>query len=159
MGLILPFSIFSMHSKQLPSGYLDRPGIAAVMTNPNVLLVEDEQLLRMSLELNLRRHGIQTATAAGGKEALSFLQQHSCELLITDYLMAEMTGAELLQETRQQFPAIKVIVISGYADETLKEEILKAGADRFLWKPVNLETLVTAIEEVLQVSRTSCRIS
>ena len=119
------------------------------MTNPNVLLVEDEQLLRMSLELNLRRHGIHAMTAAEGAEALSLLQKHPCDLLITDYLMEEMTGAELLQQARQQFPGIKVIVISGYADETLKDEILQAGADRFLWKPVNLETLLETIEEVL----------
>ena len=120
-----------------------------LMTNPNVLLVEDEQLLRMSLELNLRRHGIHAMTAAEGAEALSLLQKHPCDLLITDYLMEEMTGAELLQQARQQFPGIKVIVISGYADETLKDEILQAGADRFLWKPVNLETLLETIEEVL----------
>ena len=119
------------------------------MINPNVLLVEDEQLLRMSLELNLRRHGIQAMTAGDGSEAMSLLQQHPCDLLITDYLMEEMTGTELLQLARQQFPAIKVIVISGYADETLKDEILEAGADKFLWKPVNLETLIEAIEEVL----------
>ena len=119
------------------------------MTNPNVLLVEDEQLLRMSLELNLRRNGVQVISAENGTEALVLLQQHLCELLITDYLMEGMTGIEFLQQARQQFPGIKVIVISGYAEETLKDEILKAGADRFLWKPVNMETLLKTIEGLL----------
>lgn len=119
------------------------------MTNPNVLLVEDEQLLRMSLELNLRRNGVQVISAENGTEALVLLQRHLCELLITDYLMEGMTGIEFLQQARQQFPGIKVIVISGYAEEALKDEILQAGADRFLWKPVNMETLLKTIEGLL----------
>jgi len=120
------------------------------LTESKILLVEDEALLRMSLELNLTRRGIKVITAKNGTEALALLQQHPCELLITDYLMEGLTGIELLQQARQQFPDIKVIVLSGYADEGIKEKILQAGANMFLWKPVAMEALFEAIKEVLK---------
>ena len=121
------------------------------MRHPKILLVEDEQLLRMSLELNLRRHGIGVTTAQNGTEALSLLGQDSYKLLITDFLMEELTGSELLQQARRQLPNIKVIVISGYANEDLNDEILQSGADMFLWKPITMENLLMAIEKLLEI--------
>ena len=105
----------------------------------------------MSLELNLRRHGVKVMTAASGNEALSLLRQYHCKLLITDYIMEGMTGIELLQQARQFYPDIKVIIFSGYADEIVKETILQEGADLFLWKPVSIGDLLEAIQGVMQV--------
>ena len=105
----------------------------------------------MSLELNLRRHGVKVMTAASGNEALSLLRQYHCKLLITDYIMEGITGIELLQQARQFYPDIKVIIFSGYADEALKETIIQEGADLFLWKPVTIGDLLEAIQGVMQV--------
>lgn len=118
------------------------------MNNSKIMLVEDETLLRMSLELNLRWSGVPALSAKGGQEALHLLQEQPCELLITDYLMEELTGVELLHQARELLPDIKVIVMSGFTGEGLKQEILQAGADKFMLKPVTLEKLLLAIDEL-----------
>jgi PAS domain S-box-containing protein len=82
-----------------------------------VLLVDDEPLIRMSTADMLTDLGYTVTEAASGKEALEVLSEgFKPDVLITDHLMPGITGTELAAQVRERFPAIKILVISGYAE-------------------------------------------
>ncbi|MCB2182365.1 MAG: response regulator [Desulfobulbaceae bacterium] len=118
------------------------------MKNPRILLVEDEALLRLSLEINLKRKGLSVETAEAGGMALTALKKQPYDLLISDYIMEGMTGIELMKQARSTYPQLKVIIMTGYADLAEKEKIMQAGADGFLYKPISLDNLLETISEM-----------
>ena len=119
------------------------------MAKTRILLVDDEELVRRSLEANLREEGFELASAASAEEALAILQEQPCDLLLTDYLMEGMTGIELLKKTKELYPQVKIIVFSGYEGKDSSEEILRLGANGFLCKPIDFDELLARIAEVL----------
>ncbi len=120
------------------------------MAKARILLVDDEELVRRSLEANLKREGFEMASASSAEEALSRMQQFPCDLLLTDYLMEGMTGIDLLKKAKELYPQVKVIVFSGYEEKDSAEEILRLGANCFLCKPIDFEELLARIDEVLE---------
>jgi CheY-like chemotaxis protein len=80
------------------------------------LVVDDEELVRSSTADMLNDLGYDTVEAASAEDALQVLGQQRVDLLVTDHLMPGMTGTELAQATRQRFPLLKVLIVSGYAD-------------------------------------------
>lgn len=113
-----------------------------------ILLVEDELLLRKSLELNLGRQGFLVTGVSCGLEGLDQLRKQPYDLLITDYFMAEMNGSEFIVEARKQDDMLKVIVISGFFSKDIESELHQLKADCFLPKPVVLDELIAAIDNV-----------
>jgi len=104
---------------------------------PNkVLLVDDEVSILRALERLLTRSGYRVFTAANGIEALARLQQYSCQVVISDFRMPEMSGAELLAQVKQLYPESVCMVLSGYSDFQSVLQLLNSGtAFRFLQKP------------------------
>jgi CheY-like chemotaxis protein len=81
------------------------------------LLVDDEELVRMSTADMLGELGFDVTEASSGEEALKLIQEGlKPDLLVTDHLMQGMTGADLAREARAFDPALPVLVVSGYAD-------------------------------------------
>jgi CheY-like chemotaxis protein len=80
------------------------------------LVVDDEELVRSSTADMLDELGYDTIEAASAEDALRVLKERRVDLLVTDHLMPGMTGTELAQATRDRFPALKVLIVSGYAD-------------------------------------------
>jgi DNA-binding NtrC family response regulator len=120
------------------------------MIKAKILLVDDDELVRRSLELNLKLEGFELSSAASAEEALVLLKEESYDLLLTDYLMEGMTGIELLKLAKELYPPMKVIVLSGYEGEDSAAEIIRLGANDFLRKPVDIEELLARITAVLE---------
>ncbi len=117
-----------------------------------ILLVDDDDSVRDMLSQTLAHFGHTVVKARNGKEGLAFVQHANADLLITDIVMPEMEGLELLMELRKRKPAIKIIAISGggrgnAADYLHTAKIL--GAAKVLTKPFTNEALLTAINELL----------
>ena len=112
------------------------------MLGQSILLVDDEELLRLSLQVNMEREGFAVDTAESGEEALTALQDCPYSLLLTDYLMVGISGIELMQQAKSLHPGIKVIVFSGYEDLDLTHEIRRLGADDFFCKPIDFDDLL-----------------
>ena len=119
------------------------------MDSKSILLVDDEVLLLRSLKVNLKSEGYDVTSAESGEQAVICLQERSFDLLLTDYLMEEMTGGDLLLEARKLQPEIKVIVFSGYEDESSCDELIGLGADDFFCKPIDFDQLLERISRVL----------
>lgn len=88
--------------------------------------------------------------APGGATALRMLEEKKIEpeILITDVMMPEMDGTTLARQVKEKYPKIKIIFISGYAEDRFKEHL---GADVFfLPKPFTLKQLATKVKEVIE---------
>jgi CheY-like chemotaxis protein len=82
-----------------------------------ILVVDDDPLIAMTMDAVLTDMGHRTLMAHSGQDALSMLErQPDVELLITDYAMPGMNGAQLVQEVRQRWPTMRIVLASGYAE-------------------------------------------
>lgn len=113
-----------------------------------ILLAEDEPLLRELGQTILTQSGYSVLTAVNG-EALRKLiseQSDSVDLLLTDVVMPDISGPDLVRFAKQRWPNIRVLYMSGYGDEDLKDLDRDAG---FIQKPFTPTELMAKIREVL----------
>lgn len=117
-----------------------------------VLLVEDEAPLREVLALYLRESGFTIHTADDGREALRLLEQHEVAMVVTDIMMPETDGLELLIALRKRWPAVRVIAISGACALDglgLLAMARKLGAHQTLEKPIEPPRLRDIVQSTL----------
>lgn len=116
-----------------------------------VLLVEDEDAVRAFASRALANRGYEVLAAASGVEALELMNREgSVDLVISDVVMPEMDGPTLLRELRSREPGLKVIFISGYAEEAFARNLPPSEHFSFLPKPFSLKQLVAAVSETLR---------
>ncbi|HEX7966789.1 MAG TPA: response regulator, partial [Stellaceae bacterium] len=114
---------------------------------PAVLVVEDEEKMRELLRRMLDRAGFTVMTASHGREALKLFRERPVDIAITDLLMPEMDGFELIRELVAHWPSIRIIALSG---ATVRLEMARQlGAKAVLRKPVSSTILVQTVEQVL----------
>ncbi len=133
------------------------PGDAAPAALPHaqgsarILVVEDDTIVRESVVASLEAFGHAVTQAADGEAGLRALAQARPDLIITDYLMPGITGAELMQQAREVYPGIPMIIATGYADMHAIESVL--GDDILLRKPFQLAELASSVERALARAR------
>ena len=112
-----------------------------------VLIVDDESVIR---ELCARvLHDYHFIQAENGEEALDIFLRGGIDVILTDVMMPKMDGLELLKRVKEQEPTAVVVIMTGYADKELILEALKADADDFITKPLNMLQLKSAVEKAL----------
>jgi two-component system cell cycle sensor histidine kinase/response regulator CckA len=119
-----------------------------------ILLVEDEPAVRKLVGRMLRHLGYTVLDADSGHAALEMLARHSgrLDLLVTDVVMAGMSGWELAGQVRRLQPAIKALFMSGYtSDEVVRRGIVESSA-AFLQKPFSIEELGRKVRETLAIT-------
>jgi len=121
-----------------------RPGIA------RVLIVDDEPDLRELLELSLIKIGLDVDTAADLMQARLFLSQRAYQLCLTDMMLPDGNGLDLVRELSEASPAVPVAVLTAYGSAESAVVALKAGAFDYLTKPVALEQLRTTVQSALK---------
>jgi two-component system cell cycle sensor histidine kinase/response regulator CckA len=114
-----------------------------------VLLVEDEPMVRGVAERALTRHGYQVITADNGEDALAILDRgEPIDLLISDVVMPGMDGPTMVEEARKTRPDLKILFMSGYAEEQLRSSI-DVDNVAFLPKPFSVQELAEAAKRTL----------
>lgn len=113
-----------------------------------ILLVEDTPAVRHAVAVALQEAGHDVQEARNGLEACSMLDRGSFDLVLLDYLMADMKGDAVARHARGRWPNVSVLYLTAYADFLCLTG--KAGADRLLAKPFSLDALYKAIEDVLR---------
>jgi signal transduction histidine kinase len=113
-----------------------------------VLVVDDEEGIRNVLEISLGMAGYQVLTAAGGKQAMSVVQNDNPAIVLADIKMPGMDGITLLQKIKEESPDTEVIMMTGHADLDLAVQSLKFEASDFITKPVNYDALEVALKRV-----------
>ena len=116
-----------------------------------ILLVEDEEAVRAFAARALQSRGYEVLEASTGTEALEQLEAHEGEinLVISDVVMPEMDGPTMLRELRKRNGDMKVIFISGYAEEAFKKNLDDNEVFSFLPKPFSLKQLAEAVKKTL----------
>lgn len=114
-----------------------------------ILVVDDEEALRTVLSNELAGEGYEVENASDGDEAISKVQNKKFDLLLLDIKMPRVDGFEVLRFIKKTYPAVKVIMLTGFADLKNAIESKKLGAEDFVSKPYDLVDLLTTIERVL----------
>jgi two-component system, cell cycle sensor histidine kinase and response regulator CckA len=116
-----------------------------------ILLVEDEDGLRSLNARGLMSRGYTVLEAANGVEAMSVLEKigGTVDLVVSDVVMPEMDGPTLLKEMRKRNPELKIIFVSGYAEDVFQKHLPEHGQFAFLPKPFTLKQLVAAVKETM----------
>jgi len=118
-----------------------------------VLVVDDEPGMREMVKQLLLNEGYHVLEASNGKHAMEFLKNESPELVITDIIMEEMDGVEIILEIRENYPDIKIIAMSGgskISSEDYLDSASDLGADRIFNKPFALSDMLNAIKELIE---------
>ena len=116
-----------------------------------ILLVEDEEAVRSFAARALKLRGYNVIEAAGGEEALEIVRsaRTPIDLIITDVVMPNMDGPTLVRHVRKLKPEIRIIFMSGYAEEAFRRNDEKAEELHFLPKPFGLKQLAAKVKDVL----------
>ncbi len=123
---------------------VEKPKANELWGTGTVLLVEDEPMVRSVAERALTRHGYQVITADNGEEALEVLARgEPIDLLISDVVMPGMDGPTMVREARKSRPELKILFMSGYAEEQLRKSIDIENVN-FLPKPFSVTELAEA---------------
>ena len=116
-----------------------------------ILLVEDEDAVRMFSSRALRDKGYRIIEASNGESALEFIQKNATtiDLVITDVVMPKMDGPTLMEHIKELNPKMKIIFISGYTEDSFRNSLANDAQVHFLSKPFNLKELAGKVKEVM----------
>ncbi len=126
--------------------------VAADLTGRGtILLVEDEEELRALNARGLKSRGYTVIEAGNGIEALEELEKQGgrVDVVVSDVVMPEMDGPTLMKELKQRKPDIKIIFVSGYAEDAFDKNLADRKHFNFLAKPFTLKQLVTVVKETM----------
>lgn len=115
-----------------------------------ILLAEDDKGLSRSIDILLTLDGYEVIVVFNGEEALNKLCYQKYDLLITDIVMPQLNGTELIREIRTLRPQIPIMVISGRLNDELYKELRGEGITHILPKPINPTNFRTTIQDILE---------
>jgi DNA-binding NtrC family response regulator len=115
----------------------------------NILVIDDEEIVRVSCTRILRAKGYNVDAAAFCADGLVMLEENPYDLVLTDFKMPHMDGIELSAHIISRYPDIKIVLFTGYiTDETIRIA-MKCGVHAFLEKPFTPEKLVEIVAQTL----------
>lgn len=115
----------------------------------NVLIVDDDDLVRETLQFVLEDADYQVFPASNAIEALGILENQSVDMILSDIFMPGMNGFELLRQIKQRRPDVPVVLITGFANIEMARHALKEGAVDFITKPYNVSEIPILVERNL----------
>ncbi len=113
-----------------------------------VLVIEDENLTRVSLVKILEREGLYVMSTSSGDEGLKIFKKSDFDCVITDLNIPGIAGVKLLKELKKIKPSCKVIVMTSYHDNTIKKKLEKEGILAFFRKPIMREEMKELIRKI-----------
>ena len=121
-------------------------------TQPKILVIEDEDLVRKVLEFRLKKEGYNVYQAKDGSEALDLIEQHHFDLMLVDIMIPYVGGLEITQKVKSnpQTKDTAIIVVSANGLENVILEAFALGADDFIAKPFNLPELMIRVKKYLK---------
>ncbi|OPY68557.1 MAG: Transcriptional regulatory protein ZraR [Syntrophorhabdus sp. PtaU1.Bin050] len=118
----------------------------------NVLIVDDDDHMRIALKESLSKAGYAVSLAGNGLEAVEEMDRRSFDLLITDVKMPRLNGIDLLQHVKDKVPLLPVILITAYGTVQDAVKVIKEGAFDYIQKPFNTDTLYGVVKRALGVN-------
>lgn len=118
--------------------------------NNNILIVDDEKLIRNLLSAALTEQGYHCYPVAGVEQAVTLLEHDSFAMIISDIMMPGKSGIELLKEVKRTYPDTIVIMITGLSDMETCLECIHQGADDYITKPFGVSRVTLTVRNLMQ---------
>lgn len=117
-----------------------------------ILIVDDEEALTFSLYQSfiLSKNDFEVVTAASGEEAVEEIEKKAFHLVISDISMSGMSGLELLEQIKKDYPDTKVIIMTAYGASYCEEEALERGASHYIEKPFEIKEVKQLVLSLLE---------
>jgi two-component system, cell cycle sensor histidine kinase and response regulator CckA len=146
----LLFPRYQASASELKAEQPEKESAADLTGTGTILLVEDEAPVRSFAARALRNKGYNVLEADCGEAALDVIKEHGEELhvIITDVIMPGMNGPEMIKQIQPNYPQVKVIFISGYAEDAFADAFGSDASFNFLPKPFTLKQLAAKVKEV-----------
>ena len=120
------------------------------MKKVSLLVVDDEENHAEATAESLKRSGYKCTIATRGKDGLKAIENSDVDIVVTDLIMHDISGMEILKAAKKKCPEIEVIVITGYGTVENAVSAMQNGATTFLLKPINIEQLRTVVDNAVQ---------
>jgi DNA-binding NtrC family response regulator len=116
-----------------------------------ILIVDDDASFRRVVDYTLKEEGYETTLATNGEEALNLFSESEFSLVVTDVLMPQLGGLELLRRTQAISPEVPVVVVTAHAAVEDAVHAMREGAFDYIEKPVNRDQLKFVVQKALEV--------
>ncbi len=136
-------------NEEKPGTGVENSTTASEQTNGRILVVDDEEQLRHLFRTVLTMAGYTVFEANDGNRAMDFVQREALDLIITDLVMPERDGIEIIRGIHSSYPNLKIIAISGAFDGNFLKVAKAMGAYAVLLKPISIDNLLTAVRRAL----------
>jgi PAS domain S-box-containing protein len=148
------FRIFLPLISDVPGDIAVPPKMASPMGTETVLLVEDDEMVQRLTRMLLLHLGYDVLQARDTDDAIRIADTHSSQiqLLLTDVIMPGMNGVELYSRLRAKFPGLKVLFMSGYAEDVIARQGVLPDGTQFIQKPFNMDNLASRVRQALDAS-------
>lgn len=113
---------------------------------PQFLLLDDDAVFAQTLARGLTRRGFEVQICSSGEQALALAQQQSFDLVSVDLHLGQDSGLQWIGPLRQALPNARMLVLTGFASIATTVQAIKAGADNYLPKPANLDSILSALQ-------------
>ena len=124
---------------------------AAMKPAKRILVVDDEKTILLSLSYALKADGVDVITCNKAEWAEKALQNYYFDIVVTDVRLSktnEQEGMGILELTKKKHPNSKVIVMTAYGSDDVREQAKQLGADQYFDKPIDLNQLLEAVENL-----------
>lgn len=116
----------------------------------HILVAEDDEALNKMISSKLKQENYGVFSAANGLEALDILEKQHIDLLISDIMMPEMDGYELVNSLRDSYYTLPILIITAREDMEYMEKGFRCGADDYMIKPIRLKELILRVGALLR---------
>ena len=120
------------------------------MNQARILAVDDQLYFRVFLEDLLRQEDFEVVTAGSAAEALAMMEEQRPDLVLTDLVMPEMDGRELVRQVKERWPDQDIVVVTSVGDVKTAVEAMRLGASDYLLKPIDRSELLRSIDGILE---------
>jgi DNA-binding NtrC family response regulator len=123
----------------------------------NILIVDDEEVVRLSHRRSLASMNCNTQVAEDGTSALQFMEEQAFDVILLDLRMPDLDGMEVLKTVKIRWPESEVVVITGYPSIESAKEAVRLGAYNYLAKPLCPDDVVKATNDAMTQKRWALR--
>lgn len=120
------------------------------MGNISILVVDDEESILVSLKSILSNENYKVSISTSGSKALEMLQKEHFDVILSDIMMDDINGIELLKRSKENFPEIVFLLMTGYAHLETAIEAVRLGASDYIVKPCSKKAILSSIAHCLE---------
>ncbi len=120
------------------------------MSKGKILIIDDEDIVRLSCSRTLVPEGYELKMAKNGAEGMKLLEEESFDLVLTDLKMPNMDGIEVLANIKGKWPTTDVVIVTGYQTVETAVKAIKLGAFDYIEKPFTPDMLIATVSNVFK---------